>query len=120
MPLDKIWHTNANTSSVASTNGHWPNDPIHRMVSRMSAENRDMKPKDSIVMKAKLNIPSPEQYSGSSDLEVYEIFITGILRWLRLNGLLGEDNADFQVEYLRTKLKGDTLEWYTQNVKRHN
>ena len=70
-PLDKIWHANANTPSVASTNGHWPKDPIHCMVSTMLAENWDMKPEDSIVVKVKLNIPSPEEYSGSSDLKVY-------------------------------------------------
>ena len=71
-------------------------------------------------MRTKLSIPSPEEYLGSPDLEVYETFITGILQWLRLNGLLGEDNPDFQVEYLRTRLKGDALEWYTRNVKMHD
>ena len=83
------------------------------MVSTTLAENQDMKPENSIVVKAKLNIPSPEEYSGSSDLKVYETFIAGILRWLRLDGLLGEDNANFQVEYLGMRLKGDALEWYT-------
>ena len=39
---------------------------------------------------------------------------------MRLNGLLGKDNADYQVEYLGTRLKGDALEWYTRNVKRHD
>ena len=39
---DKIQHPSANTSSVASTNGHWPNDPIHRMVNTMLTENQDM------------------------------------------------------------------------------
>ena len=39
---------------------------------------------------------------------------------MRLNGLLGEDNSDFQVEYLGTRLKGDALEWYTRNVERHD
>ena len=38
-----------------------------------------MKPEDSIVVKMKLNIPSPEEYSGSPDLEVYETFVAGIL-----------------------------------------
>ena len=79
-----------------------------------------MIPEDSIVIKTKLSIPSPEEYLGSPDLKVYETFIAGILRWLRLNGLLGEDNADFQVEYLGTRLKGNALEWYTRNVKRHD
>ena len=90
------------------------------MVNTMLAENRDMIPEDSIVVKTKLSIPSPEEYSGSPDLEVYKTFITGILRWLRLNSLLGEDNANFQVEYLGMRLKGDALEWYTRNVERHD
>ena len=119
-PLDKLWQVNTNTSSVASTNSHWPNDPIHHMVNTMLAENQDMIPKDSIVVKMKLSIPSPEEYLGSPDLEVYETFVAGILQWLRLNSLLGEDNADFQVEYLGTRLKGDALEWYTRNIKRHD
>ena len=49
------------------------------MVNRMLAENRDMIPEDSIVVKMKLSIPSPEEYSGSPDLEMYETFIAGIL-----------------------------------------
>ena len=90
------------------------------MVNMMLTDNWDMIPEDSIVVKMKLNIPSPEEYSGSLDLEVYNTFITGILQWLRLNRLLGEDNADLQVEYLGTRLKGDALEWYTRNVERHD
>ena len=50
-PPDKIWHASANTASVASMNGHWLNDPIHRIMNMMLTENRDMIPKDSIVMK---------------------------------------------------------------------
>ena len=78
-PPDKLRQMNTNTSSIAPTNGHWPNDPIHRMVNTMLAENRDMLPEDSIIVKTKLSIPSPEEYSGSPDLKVYETFITGIL-----------------------------------------
>ena len=74
-------------------------------------DNKDMKPDDSIVVKTKLNIASLEEYPGSSDLEVYETFVAGILRWLKINGLLGTKHAAFQVEYFGTRLKGDTLEW---------
>ena len=119
-PLNKIQHASANTSSVASMNGHWPSDPIHCMVNMMLTENQDMIPEDSIVVKTKMNIPSPEEYSGSPDLEVYKTFVAGILRWLRLNGLLDEDNTDSQVEYLGKRLKGDALEWYTRIVERHD
>ena len=90
------------------------------MVNTMLAENRDMLPEDSIVIKTKLSIPSPKEYLGSPDLEVYETFIAGILRWLRLNGLLDKANTNFKVEYLGTRLKGDALEWYTRNVEGHD
>ena len=119
-PPDKLRQVHTNTSSVASSNGHWSNDPIHRMVNTMLTDHRDKLPEDSIVIKMKLSIPSPKEYSGSPDLEVFETFIARILRWLKLNGLLGEDNANFQVEYLGTRLKGDAFEWYTRNVKRHD
>ena len=76
---NKTHQVNTNNSSVASMNGHWPNDLIHRMVNTMLAKNRDMIPEDSIVVKMKLSIPSPEEYLGSLDLEVYETFIAGIL-----------------------------------------
>ena len=49
------------------------------MVNTMLAENWDMIPEDSIVIKTKLSIPSPEEYLGSPDLKVYETFITGML-----------------------------------------
>ena len=65
--------------SVNKQNGHWHNDPIHRMVNMMLAENQDMIPEDSIVIKTKLSIHSPKEYSGSPDLKVYETFIAGIL-----------------------------------------
>ena len=82
-PPDKIRQTHTDASSVASSRSHWVNDPIHRMVHTMLTEYRDMLPEDSIVVKMKLSIPSPEEYSGSPDLEVFETFITGILRWLK-------------------------------------
>ena len=75
---------------------------------------------DSIIVKMNLSIPSPEEHSRSPDLKVYETFVTGILQWLSLNSLLGEDNTDFQVEYLGTRLKGNALKWYTRNVERHD
>ena len=53
-------------------------------------------------------------------LKVYETFVTGILHWLKMNGLLSTKHAAFHVEYLGTRLKGDALEWYTRNVKRHD
>ena len=66
----------------------------------------------------RLNISPPEEYSGSSDLEVYETFVTGVLRWLRLHGLLGVKYTETQVQFLGMQLKGNTSEWFTRNVER--
>ena len=64
----------------------------------------------------RLNISPPEEYSGSSDLEVYETFVAGVQQWLRLHGLLGVKYTETQVQFLGTWLKGNTSEWFTRNV----
>ena len=84
------------------------------MICAMPYDNKDMNPDDLIIVKTKLNIASPEEYSGNSDLKVYKTFVAGILHWLKMNGLLSTKHTAFQVEYC------DALEWYTGNVKRHD
>ena len=70
------------------------------MVHSTSEENQEDYPNDSIIAQTRLNISPPEEYSGSSDLKVYETFVTGILRWLRLHGLLGVKYTETQVQLL--------------------
>ena len=60
-----------------------------RMVHSTLEEKQEDNPNDSVVAQVRLNISPPEEYSGSSDVKVYETFVAGILRWLRLHGLLG-------------------------------
>ena len=74
-------------------------------------------PDDSIIARTRLNISPPEEYSGSSDLEVYETFVAGILRWLKLHGLLGVKYTETQVQFLGMQLKGNASEWFTRNVE---
>ena len=66
-----------------------------------------------VIAQVRLNINPPEEYWGSSDLKVYEMFITGILWWLRLHGLLGVNYTETQVQFLAMWLKGNTSEWFT-------
>ena len=65
-------------------------------------ESQEDDPNDSIVTRMRLNISPPEEYSGSSDLEVYETFVAGILQWLKLHGLLGVKYTKTQVQFLGT------------------
>ena len=55
---------------------------------------------------------------GGSDLEEFEVFIAGILRWLKMNCLLGETSVEMQVDYLGTRLTGEVQEWFYRNVER--
>ena len=73
-----------------------------RMVRSTLEESQEDNPNDSVVAQMRLNISPPEEYSGSSDLEVYEMFIAGILQWLRVHGLLGVKYTETQVQFLGT------------------
>ena len=92
----------AETASVYPTRDHDYHDLIMHMVCSTLEESREDDPNDSIVTRTRLNISPPEEYSGSSDLEVYETFVTGILRWLKLHGLLGVKYTETQVQFLGT------------------
>ena len=89
------------TSSTSSS------DSITRMVQVALEENRDADPEKSVLAQAGIKIPHPGTYSGSADLEELEIFIAGILQWLKMNQYLGSTNMEFQVNYLGTHLKGE-------------
>ena len=107
----------AETASVYPTRDHDYHDPIMRMLRSALEESREDDPDDSIVAQTRLNISPPEEYSGSSDLEVYKTFVAGILRWLKLHGLLGAKYTKTQVQFLGTRLKGNASEWFTRNVE---
>ena len=64
-----------------------------------------------------MNISPPEEYSGNLDLEVYEMFVAGILRWLKSHGLLGVKYTETQVQFRGMRLKGNVSEWLTRNVE---
>ena len=69
----------AETALVYPTRDHDYHNLIMCMVCSMLEESWEDDPNDSIVTQMRLNISPPEEYSGSSDLKVYEMFIAGIL-----------------------------------------
>jgi len=64
-------------------------------------------------------MPHPESYSGEPDLERFQVFIAGLLRWLSMNQLLGSDPETtlIQLRYLGTCLTGNAQEWYVHNIE---
>ena len=92
----------AETALVYPIGDHDYHDPIMHMVHSALEENQEDNPDDSVVTQMRLNISPPKEYSGSSDLEVYETFVAIILQWLRLHDLLGVKYTETQVQFLGT------------------
>jgi hypothetical protein len=53
------------------------------------ANTADIDPEKSPLARAGMKLKHLEPYSGVSDLEEFEGFIANILRWLKMNYLLG-------------------------------
>ena len=70
----------AETALVYPLRDHDYHDPMMRMLCSALEESQEDDPDDSIIARTRVNISPPEEYSGSLDLEVYETFVTGILR----------------------------------------
>ena len=114
----RYWLLEAETALVYPIGDHEYHDPIMCMVHSALEESQEDNPDNSVIAWTRLNISPPEEYSGSSDLEVYEMFVAGILWWLRLHSLLGVKYTKTQVQLLGTWLKGNASEWFTRNVER--
>ena len=114
---ERYWFLEEETASVYPTGDHEYHDLIMYIVHSELEESWDDNPNDSIITQMRLNISPPEEYSGSSDLEVYKMFVAGILRWLRLHSLLGANYTRTQVQLLGTWLKGNISKWFTRNVE---
>ena len=66
---------------------------IARMIHTALAEGQHTDPDKSVLTRAGVKLDHPETYVGGSDLEEFEVFIAGILRWLKMNCLLGDTSV---------------------------
>ena len=90
---------------------------IAHMIHAVLAKGQHTDPDKSVLTRASVKLDHPETYVGGSDLEEFEVFVAGILRWLKMNCLLGETSIDMQVDYLGTCLTGEVQEWFYRNVE---
>ena len=80
-------------------------------------DNMHTDPEKSMLAKAGVKPAHLETYAGESDLKEFKVFVAGILRWLKMNNLLGPTSTDMQVNYLGTCLTGRAQEWFYHNVE---
>jgi hypothetical protein len=92
-------------------------DGITQMVRIALSENQSQLIDSSPLTKAGVKIPPPECYTGSAKLEDFEDFVSSMLRWLKVNGLLGAASSEWQLTFLGTHLEGEAQEWFMRNVE---
>ena len=92
-------------------------DGIAHMIHAALAKGQHTDPDKSVLTQAGIKLDHPETYEGGSDLKEFKVFIAGILRWLKMNCLLGETSIGMQVDYLGTRLTGEAQEWFYRNVE---
>ena len=95
-------------------------DSIMWMIHATLAEGQHTDPDKSVLIRAGIKLDHPNTYAGGSDLKEFEVFVAGILRWLKMNCLLGEASTDMQANYLGTHPTGEVQEWFYRNIGRKN
>ena len=107
---------NKRPSIIANSLPNYVNTPseqhngIAHMIHAVLAKGQHTDPDKSVLTRASVELDHPETYTGGSDLEEFKVFVAGILRWLKMNCLLGETSIDMQVDYLGTHLTGKVQE----------
>jgi hypothetical protein len=74
---------------------------------------------DSTVLK-NLKLPQPEKYAGEDDIEVFENWLSGLLKWFRITGCTGKQHDKLRVELCGTNLKDLASDWYRTEVEAFN
>src|SRR5262245_30130085 len=59
----------------------------------------------------------PEKYGGDDNIEGFEDWLAGVLRWLRVSGVTGQSKEQLRVDLCGTTLKGIAADWFHQEVE---
>ena len=62
----------------------------------------------------------PEKYSGEDDIEVFDTWIAGLLRWLRVQNVCSPRKDVLRVDLCGATLKGLTANWFAEEVESFN
>ena len=90
------------------------NNPIWLIVRGAFNDYRELNPDSEVFTCGRVKMPHPEYYLGEPDLEIFEVFIIGVLKWLSTSLALGLDKESTAIElqYLGLQLSGNAQEWY--------
>jgi len=64
-----------------------------------------------------VRFPSPPQYAGKEDIEVFENWLQSLLRWMKLNQLAGPELDQDRVSVAAMYLSAQASTWFNDNVE---
>jgi hypothetical protein len=67
-----------------------------------------------------LRVSAPEKYSGEDDIETFNTWVTGLLRWYWVHNITRTTKDSVRVDLCKTTLKGAASEWYSDEVEAWN
>jgi len=67
-----------------------------------------------------LRVSAPEKYSGEDDIETFDIWVIGLLRWYQVHNITRATKDSVRVDLCGTTLKGAASEWYSDEVEAWN
>ena len=67
-----------------------------------------------------IRISAPEKYSGKDDIEKFDTWLAGLLRWFRVYNVTGDDKDATRVDLCGTTLTGLAATWYSDEVEAWN
>ena len=67
-----------------------------------------------------IRVSAHEKYSGEDDIEIFDTWVTGLLRWYWVHNITGATKDSIRVDLCGTTLKGAASEWYSDEVEAWN
>lgn len=64
-----------------------------------------------------IKVSPPEKYGGEDDIELFDAWIAGLLRWLRVQNVCGPRKDVLRVDLCGTTLKGLAADWFAEEVE---
>ena len=67
-----------------------------------------------------IRVSAPEKYSGEDDIEVFDTWLNGLLRWFRVYNMTGSRKDATRVDLCGTTLTSLAATWYADEVEAWN
>ncbi|KAG8716564.1 hypothetical protein FRC08_009254 [Ceratobasidium sp. 394] len=98
--------------------GAIPTDNVSRDIIRALQRHQSDTLATAGQLQKVLKLGGPPTYDGSGELKTFEQWVTDLLRWLRLHGLLGPDADMHRVSIIGVACKDAAKDWYQHAVDR--